>query len=71
MVAKVKVDGHNLSQLVLKEVLAVAYDGRIKSKDWCVMGTEEYMLVWNTWLVWAAAQLFTIMLSGWLLLNRY
>ena len=64
MVAKVKVDGHSFSQLLLKEVLAVAYDGRIKFKDWCVLGTEEYVLVWNTSLVWAAAQRFTIMLSG-------
>jgi len=36
-----KVDGHNFLQLLLKEVLAVAYDGRIKSKDWCVLGTED------------------------------
>ena len=45
MVAKVEVDGHNFSQLLLKEVLAVAYDGRIKFEDWCVLGTEEYVLV--------------------------
>ena len=64
MVAKVKVDGHNFSQLLLKEVFAVVYDGRIKFRDWCVLGDEEYVLDWNTWLVWAAAQRFTIMLSG-------
>ena len=45
VVAKFKVDGHSFSQLLLKEVLAVAYDGRIKFKDWCVLGTEEYVLV--------------------------
>ena len=45
VVAKIKVDDRNLSKLSLKEGLAVAYDGSTKSKGWCVLGTEEPMLV--------------------------
>ena len=48
----------------------MAYAGGTKSKDWCVLGTEEPVLVWNPWLAWAAAQLFPILLSGRLLFNR-
>ena len=58
MVAKVNVDGRDLSQLLLEEGHAVIYDGGTKSKDWCVLGTEEPILVSDPWLVWAAAQLF-------------
>lgn len=70
VVAKVNVDGRDLSQLLLEEGHAVIYDGGTKSKDWCVLGTEELVLVWNPWLAWAAAQLFPILLSGRLLFNR-
>ena len=58
VVAKVNVDGRDLSQLLLEEGHAVIYDGGTKSKDWCVLGTEEPELVWNPWLSWAVAQLF-------------
>ena len=70
VVAKVNVDGRDLSQLLLEEGHAVIYDGGTKSKDWCVLGTEEPVLVSNPWLAWAAAQLFPILLSGRLLFNR-
>ena len=70
VVAKVNVDGRDLSQLLLEEGHAVIYDGGTKSKDWCVLGTEEPVLVSNPWLALAAAQLFPILLSGRLLFNR-
>ena len=59
-----------ISQLLLEEGHAVIYDGGTKSKDWCVLGTEEPVLVWNPWLAWAVAQLFPILLSERLLFNR-
>ena len=70
MVAKIKVDDHNLSKLSLKEGLAVDYDGSTKSKDWCILEAEEPMLVWNSQLARTAAQFFPILLSGQLLFNR-
>ena len=70
VVAKVKVDSRDLSKLLLEEGHAVTYDGGTKSKDWCVLGTEEPVLVWNPWLAWAVAQLFPMLLSGRLLFNR-
>ena len=70
VVAKVNVDGRDLSQLLLEEGHAVIYDGGKKSKDWCVLGTDEPVLVWNPWLAWAAAQVFPMLLSGRLLFNR-
>ena len=69
VVAKVNVDGRDLSQL-LEEGHAVIYDGGTKSKDWCVLGTDELVLIWNPWLAWAVAQIFPILLSGRLLFNR-
>ena len=41
VVAKVNVDGRDLSQLLLEEGHAVIYDGGTKSKDWCVLGTKN------------------------------
>ena len=70
VVAKVNVDGRDLSQLLLEEGHAVIYDGGTKSKDWCVLGTDELVLIWNPWLAWAVAQIFPILLSGRLLFNR-
>ena len=70
VVAKVSVDGHYLSQLLLEEGHAVIYDGGTKSEDWCVLGTDELVLIWNPWLAWAVAQIFPILLSGRLLFNK-
>ena len=69
VVAKVNVDGRDLSQLLLEEGHAVIYDGGTKSKDWCVLGTDEPVLIWNPWLAWTVAQIFPILLSGRLLFN--
>jgi len=35
IVGRLKADGVDISELLLQEGLAVAYDGDTKTKDWC------------------------------------